>query len=876
MSKSAILDIYHGDFLQGFEVALEIKDNGQSLKKVQGKLPSAKEIPELYREWQISYLSLETTLRGKPLSEHAGHSQNLLKECGYCKDKLLAKFNEWLRPVESFTKLRDELVKIDKEPLQLILQTQGDILKKLPWQQWDLLGKDYLVNTEIALSAPEYQAVSPTSNMERIRILAILGNSEGIDVNADRELLEKLVTPYAEIDFRLEPQRTEITDRLWGQEWTILFFSGHSSSQRESGRIFINQKDNLSIEDLKHGLRNATQRGLQLAIFNSCDGLKLAESLAELHIPQTIVMREPIPDKVAQAFLKYFLQAFVNGETLYLSVRKARERLYDDGWEKKIPGCTWLPVIWQNPAVTPMSPPKKTTPRSSPFEEGKVYFEKGDFAKAFYWFSESAKQGDSRGMNNLGYLYLRGKEQVGVEKDPKLAFDWFHKAAEQGNADGQYNTGLSYENGRGVEKNDEQALSYYLKAAEQGFEKAQLKLLEQGSLYDRNGNPAKAIDWYNKVANQGNAEAQYRLGKMYLDGKGVKQDDKQATNWFEKAAKKDHPQSQSQLGDMYLKGKRVEQDYGKAFSYFMQAAKHGLADGQNGVGFMYLYGLGTKQDYPQASDYLFKAAVQGHADANFNLGTMYLNGWRIEQDDKKAFEYFQKAAQQEHAEGENWLGRMYQLGRGGISQDDNRASRWYLRAAEHGSASGQHNLGVNYEMGKGVDCDDKKAVEWYRKAAEQEHAYGQYRLAYMYEDGRGGLPLDRIKAHEYYRKAAEQFEKQETLAPQLLASMYENGKGVLQDYCKAADWYRKAINQGYPNLEEKLRDVQKELEVFLKKNSTGDNKKFDSIPGPEWLDLEEKLQELLKRAQEQSKSASKSAKNLFLKIQSNCRTQEKK
>ena len=90
---------------------------------------------------------------------------------------------------------------------------------------------------------------------------------------------------------------------------------------------------------------------MQLAIFNSCDGLGLAGELADLYIPQTIVMREPVPDIVAQEFLKYFLTGFAEGQSFYLAVREARERL--QGIENEFPGASWLPVICQNPAVIP-------------------------------------------------------------------------------------------------------------------------------------------------------------------------------------------------------------------------------------------------------------------------------------------------------------------------------------------------------------------------------------------------------------------------------------------------------------------------------------------------------------------------------------------
>ncbi len=62
-------------------------------------------------------------------------------------------------------------------------------------------------------------------------------------------------------------------------------------------------------------------------------------------------MREPVPDLVAQEFLKYFLTEFAGGRSFNLAVRKAREKL--QGLEGEFPGASWLPVIFQNPAEVP-------------------------------------------------------------------------------------------------------------------------------------------------------------------------------------------------------------------------------------------------------------------------------------------------------------------------------------------------------------------------------------------------------------------------------------------------------------------------------------------------------------------------------------------
>ena len=164
-------------------------------------------------------------------------------------------------------------------------------------------------------------------------------------------MLEQL--PDAAVTFLVEPPRQELNDQLWAQPWDILFFAGHSTSgaEGETGKIFINPTESLTVSQLKYALQQAITQGLQLAIFNSCDGLGLAANLADLHIPQMIVMREPVPDKVAQEFLKYFLAAFSSGLPLMTSVRQAREKL--QGLEDEFPCATWLPVICQNPAEVP-------------------------------------------------------------------------------------------------------------------------------------------------------------------------------------------------------------------------------------------------------------------------------------------------------------------------------------------------------------------------------------------------------------------------------------------------------------------------------------------------------------------------------------------
>jgi hypothetical protein len=340
-----------GNFEQGFPAILRMRnDDARRETEIQvvGKLPPAPILEPLIN-WQLAYRQMvmpHSRITPKP-------AQVTNFSCRQLGDDLAAKMNSWLNSgFRDWQKIRDQLQQNlgKNDEIHVIIETNDLRLRQMPWHLWDLFSHHY-TQAEIAFSALEYQPpkdrTTPVTN--QVRILAILGNSQGIDVQKDRAMLEQL--PHTETTFLVEPQRHELNNQLWEQQWDILFFAGHSSSQvdGDTGRIYINQTDSLSISELNNALRRAIESGLQLAIFNSCDGLGLARELADLHIPQVIIMKEPVPDLVAQEFLKHFLSSFAAGKSLYLAVREAREKL--QVWEKEFPFASWLPVICQNQAA---------------------------------------------------------------------------------------------------------------------------------------------------------------------------------------------------------------------------------------------------------------------------------------------------------------------------------------------------------------------------------------------------------------------------------------------------------------------------------------------------------------------------------------------
>lgn len=350
MSKLVILRIGKGNFQsEGFPVILQIgEESDRPFLEITGELPAAPEIAEDYDDWQSIYRRLDGSRRLDDPGSQVTHF-SLIEECNNAAEPIITQLNKWLNSA-NFRFIRERLIEQLKpsDTVRVLLQTEEMRLQRLPWHLWEFFSRR--PNAELAISLPNYQRINqvyPTKN--KVNILAILGNSTNIDIGSDEESLQN--TPDAAVTFLPEPLRKDINDKLWEQSWDILFFAGHSRTEGKKGRIFINETDSLTISQLRNALTKAIAAGLRIAIFNSCDGLGLARELADLHIPQLIVMREPVPDKVAQEFLQYFLQEYSKGESLYLSVRKARERL--QGLENDFPCATWLPVIYQNPAQIP-------------------------------------------------------------------------------------------------------------------------------------------------------------------------------------------------------------------------------------------------------------------------------------------------------------------------------------------------------------------------------------------------------------------------------------------------------------------------------------------------------------------------------------------
>jgi hypothetical protein len=359
MSKLIVLSIGSGNFEQGFAVILHIGEEGQPpFSQWRGSLPPAPDLPLLYQRWQSAYRDLGKIFVGQRISVPAGpmpHDASV-HDCEQRADELQIRLQDWLaQPAAQALQLEIlDKVALD-EPARLILQTRNGLLRRLPWHLWQLF--DRRPQAELALHSAAGVATplrpKGLSLQSPVKVLAILGRGDGPDQQADWTALKQL--PQAQVTLLDQPGLQRVSEQLWRQPWDIVFFAGVGRGDAGGGTLAGNASDLIGLDQLRYALTTAVQHGLKLAIVNAEDGLDLAAVLETAQVPQAIVMREPLPDRVAQTFLGYFLERFATGLPLHLALRQAREQLQ---WlEAELPCATWLPVMCQNPAtIAPLWP----------------------------------------------------------------------------------------------------------------------------------------------------------------------------------------------------------------------------------------------------------------------------------------------------------------------------------------------------------------------------------------------------------------------------------------------------------------------------------------------------------------------------------------
>lgn len=163
-----------------------------------------------------------------------------------------------------------------------------------------------------------------------------------------------------------------------------------------------------------------------------------------------------------------------------------------------------------------------------------------------------------------------------------------------------------------------------------------------------NVNTRRAVKIYKYLVAKGNPQAMHELGKMVMNGDGVKQNYNTAYTLFSMAAKKGLHKSLSKMAFMQQKGLGRPINVRNAYMLYKKAADAGDVQGYYGTGYLMYKGLGVNQNYDKAIEYLKKGAEKHHAGCSFLLGAHYASGYNGTPDYSKASEFFNLASKAGH------------------------------------------------------------------------------------------------------------------------------------------------------------------------------------------------------------------------------------
>ena len=153
------------------------------------------------------------------------------------------------------------------------------------------------------------------------------------------------------------------------------------------------------------------------------------------------------------------------------------------------------------------------------------------------------------------------------------------------------------------------------------------------------------------------------------------------------AARADHPAAQAWLGQLYLDGRGVAADGREARYWFQRAAQADVAMAMNMLGRCHENGWGGAVDFPLARVWYRRAAALDLDWAIYNLAQMAANGRGMAADRAAAFALFSRAVALGHARAMHFLGQFYEYG-WEVAVDRQRAFALYRRSAELGDYRG--------------------------------------------------------------------------------------------------------------------------------------------------------------------------------------------
>lgn len=380
-------------------------------------------------------------------------------------------------------------------------------------------------------------------------------------------------------------------------------------------------------------------------------------------------------------------------------------------------------------------------------EQNKSAVIKKDPEKAFEILSVESKSGNILATYDIGKLYdsqmLKSNDGDTLSQQYySKAFVDFHKllsivSMSDDKRDNwtksylNYRIGKMYEYGLGVTQDYSSAIEHY-KLSENKYAYFALgNIYKYGSGVETDY--AKAFDYYMRSLSSkgGMPFASYAVGQAYELGQGVEKDLSSAHNFYaealtglEKVFTKNHDDNISyKIGMMYLNGKGTDIDLECAEKYLLLSADSNNYKAQYMLG--KLYQSDSKKDLQKAEKYLLQAA--DHKDdtmgiAAYRLGKLYLS----ENNRRKALQYFTNAADKDSIPGMYAAGKILLDSR--KSTEVSKGIRYLSSAADKDFEPAIYTLGKYYSS-----FNNTKAKEYLKRSAfEYNDPNAQYILGKVY------------------------------------------------------------------------------------------------------------------------------------------------
>ena len=457
-----------------------------------------------------------------------------------------------------------------------------------------------------------------------------------------------------------------------------------------------------------------------------------------------------------------------------------------------------------------------------------LYADNPDIKAAFDVLEKQAMNGNAIAINEVAKLIERTLVDVPVEE----SIEYYNEARKaflnvyQENENGYirnyaaYRLGKLYDMGKGdLEKPDYQkALEWYEKAGNNKYALyARAKIYMENKQYlavdqDINKNYEAARNLFLASERQKNPFASYELGNIYAKGTGVELDKKTADLHYKVALEQFLTMSQDttndallyRIGKMYIDGKGTDANLEEGIKYIKKASDLGN-DNAKLVYAAYLFELNDEKMQIKAIRLL--ESMKENNMAQYKLGCIYLDRESGYYNMEKALEYLQKSAEQGNEYAEYKLGSIYSDEKSGYYNME-KALKYLQKSAEQGNEYAEYKLGSIYSDEASGCYDMKKALEYLQKSAEQGNEYAEYKLGSIYSDETSSF-YDMKKALEYLQKSVEQGNE---YAEYKLGSIYANEKSGYYDMEKALEYLQKSAEQGNGYAEYKLGSIYSDEE----------------------------------------------------------------